>query len=322
MRFLGARLLQGISLLFVVCVASFLLLQVAPGHYFSGYEASPDVSQKTIEGLRQQSGLDVPIAQRLLQWVRSAIHGDFGNSLAYRLPVVELLRERATNTLVLTIISTTLAWLLGVPIGLLAAVHRNRILDRLFSLGTTTLISIPGLVTAFALIALAAWTGALPVGGMHSAEAHQLSWSGKIVDLGNHLLLPVITLVLMALPVITRHVRSTAVELLDATFVQAARAHGLRRRTILFRYVLRPASNSLISLFGFSIASLISGSFIVEIVMGWPGLGPLLLEAILARDLNIVLGAVILSSVFVVGANFIADMMLYVLDPRIAQVHR
>jgi peptide/nickel transport system permease protein len=129
--------------------------------------------------------------------------------------------------------------------------------------------------------------------------------------------LPVTALVLSSLPILIRHVRSSVVEVLGAPFLRAAEGHGIPRRRLLYRYALRAAANPLISLFGFSIGALLSGSLLVEVVMSWPGIGPLLLEAILSRDLYVVIGAVLLSTIFLVSGNLLADLLLYWADPRI-----
>jgi peptide/nickel transport system permease protein len=129
--------------------------------------------------------------------------------------------------------------------------------------------------------------------------------------------LPVLALVLSALPMLVRHVRAAVADVLQAPFVRAARGHGISRRTLLYRYVLRAAANPLITLFGISLGALLSGSLLVEVVMSWPGLGPLLLEAILARDVYVVIGGVLCSTVFLVVGNLFADMLVYWADPRI-----
>jgi peptide/nickel transport system permease protein len=129
--------------------------------------------------------------------------------------------------------------------------------------------------------------------------------------------LPVLALVLSALPMLVRHVRAAVADALKAPFVRAAMGHGISRRTLLYRYVLRAAAIPLITLFGFSLGALLSGSLLVEVVMSWPGLGPLLLEAILARDVYVVIGGVLCSTVFLVAGNFFADMLVYWADPRI-----
>jgi peptide/nickel transport system permease protein len=139
----------------------------------------------------------------------------------------------------------------------------------------------------------------------------------KLHDLTRHMAVPVAVLVLSTLPILVRHIRAAVAETLDAPFLRAAAAHGIPRRTLLYRYALRSAANPLISLFGYSLGTLLSGSLLVEIVMSWPGLGPLVLEAILARDLYVVIGGVLFSTMFLVGGNFVADLLLYWADPRI-----
>lgn len=150
-----------------------------------------------------------------------------------------------------------------------------------------------------------------------SLHFESLSFLGKIRDLLLHMALPIAALVLSVLPLLVRHVRAAIAEVLDAPFLLAAEGHGVPRRTLLYRYALPAGANPLISLFGFSIGTLLSGSLVVEVVMSWPGLGPFLLEAILARDLYVVIGGVLLSTLFLVGGNFVADLLLYWADPRI-----
>jgi peptide/nickel transport system permease protein len=136
-------------------------------------------------------------------------------------------------------------------------------------------------------------------------------------DVALHLALPVFILVICETAVIVRHVRASVIEVLQAPYVQAARGYGTNRTRLLFRHVLPVAANPAISLLGFSLAGLLSGSLMVEVVCGWPGLGPLILEATLARDLYLVIGGIIFSAIFMVGGNLIADLLLFVLDPRI-----
>jgi peptide/nickel transport system permease protein len=152
---------------------------------------------------------------------------------------------------------------------------------------------------------------------MTSLDFGSLPLGGKLRDLALHMTLPVTVLVFSALPLLIRHVRASVAEVLDAPFMLAARGHGIPRRTLLSHYALRAAANPLVSLFGFSIGALLSGSLLVEVVMSWPGLGPLLLESILSRDLYVVIDGVLFSTIFLVSGNLIADILLYWADPRI-----
>ena len=152
---------------------------------------------------------------------------------------------------------------------------------------------------------------------MASVDFETLSLFHKLRDLALHMILPVTALVLSSLPLLVRHVRAAVADVLNAPFLLAAVGHGIRKRTLLYRYALPAAANPLISLFGFSIGVLLSGSLLIEVVMSWPGLGPLLLEAVLARDLYVVVGGILGSTLFLVGGNLLADLLLYWADPRI-----
>jgi peptide/nickel transport system permease protein len=152
---------------------------------------------------------------------------------------------------------------------------------------------------------------------MASVDFETFSSIYKLHDLALHMILPVTALVLSALPLLVRHVRAAVADVLNAPFLLAAEGHGIPRRTLLYRYALPAAANPLISLFGFSIGTLLSGSLLIEVVMSWPGLGPILLEAILARDLYVVVGGIVFSTLFLVGGNLFADLVLYWADPRI-----
>jgi peptide/nickel transport system permease protein len=154
---------------------------------------------------------------------------------------------------------------------------------------------------------------------MTTIDFEQLSIVEKIRDVVSHMLLPVLMLVLGGIAVVLRHVRASVLEVLDAPFVRAARGLGLSRQRILFRHVLPVAANPALSLLGFSVAGLLSGSLLVEVLTGWPGLGPLILEAALSRDLFLLTGAILFSAVFLVIGNFIADLLLLASDPRIAR---
>jgi peptide/nickel transport system permease protein len=224
---------------------------------------------------------------------------------------------RARNTLLLTVIATLMTWALALPLGIWSAATLGHGPDRALSGVTAALLIIPDLVLALGLLILAVRTGWFPTGGMVSVGFEDFSPFQKVRDVSSHIALPVLALVLSALPVLVRHVRAAVAEALEAPFQRAAASHGIPSRTLLYKYALRAAASPLISLFGFSVGALLSGSLLVEVVMSWPGLGPLLLEAILARDLYVVIGSVLCSTIFLVAGNFLADVLIYRADPRI-----
>jgi len=172
------------------------------------------------------------------------------------------------------------------------------------------------LLLALGLLWLALRTHWFPAGGMVSLKSSGVD-AGNVKDLIFHLIAPVIVLVLGSLPVLLHHIRAAMVDALREPHIRAARSHGISDLRILFYHALPAAAAPLVSLFGFSLASLLSASLLIEVVMNWPGLGPLLLEAILARDVYVVIGAVMLSALFLVGGMLFADFLLFAIDPRI-----
>jgi peptide/nickel transport system permease protein len=317
MKYPLRRALRAVLLLFGVSVLCFLFTEMAPGSFFDEMRLNPQISPETISALRARYGLDQPLLVRYSRWVAAVAHGDLGFSIAYNAPVAPLLWSRALNTLLLAATALLLTWIIGVPLGVWSAAYRGRWLDRIIEAGNSLLISIPEIVIALGLLALAVRSRAVPVGGMMSIGHEELSAWGKAQDVLLHLLLPTAILALAGVAIVIRHVRASVVEVLDEPFVRAGQGLGIGRTRLLFRHVLPVAASPAISLFGFSIASLLSGSLLVEVATGWPGLGPLLLEATLARDLYLVIGGIIFSALFLLVGNFIADLLLLASDPRI-----
>jgi peptide/nickel transport system permease protein len=320
-RYLERRAIHAILLLLGASLLSFLFSSLAPGSFFDEMKLNPQISPETVAALRSQYGLDQPLPVRYVRWVKSVLRGEWGYSFAYNQPVRSLLMVRARNTLLLTTLALALAWLIAVPIGVWIASRRGRWDDQLASASTSLLLSVPELVLALGLLYLVIRTHALPVGGMVSTGFDRLGSWEQVRDLAAHLIVPVTTLVLASLPILIRHVRASMIEVLQAPFIQAARGHGISRSRLLFCYALPAAANPLISLFGLSVAGLLSGSLLVEVITGWPGLGPLLLEACFSRDIYVVIGVVMASTMFMILGSLLADVMLVVADPRVRTDH-
>jgi len=316
-RYFTVRLLHGLFLVVGVSVLTFALLQLAPGDFFAEMRLNPQMTPESVAALRHQYGLDRSVVTRYLLWINSVRKGELGFSFAYDSPVASLLWARARNTLLLTMSAMLLSWLIAVPVGVVCAAKSGGWYDRLCSSATSSLLAVPDLLVALGLLFLAVRTGWFPTGGMVSTGFNELGSWDKVRDVASHFCLPVAALVLGTVPVFERHVRAGVVEVLASPFIRAARAHGIPRRRLLALYALRGAAVPLISLFGLSITTLLSGSLLVEVVMSWPGMGPLLWEAVLARDLYVVVGAVMCSTLFLVGGNMVADVLLFAVDPRI-----
>ena len=318
MKYLGRRAIRAVLLLIGVSVLCFLFTEMAPGSFFDEMRLNPQISPETIASLRSRYGLDRPLVVRYGSWVRRAVRADFGYSIAYNMPVAPLLWARARNTLLLNTVAMTLTWLISIPLGVSAATQRrHRTLDTVFNAASSFLVSIPEVVIAVALLAIVVRWRLLPVGGMSSVDHEALSRWARVRDIASRILLPTIILTLAESAIIVRHIRASVLEVLGTPFVQAGRGLGIGRTRLLFRHVFPVAASPAISLFGFSLAGLISGSLVVEVVCGWPGLGPLILDATLSRDFYLVIGGIMLSAVFMLGGTLVADTMLLVCDPRI-----
>ena len=317
MKYLERRVVHGMLLLVSVSVLCFLFTDLAPGNFFDEMKLNPQISPDTVAALRSQYGFDRPLPVRYGRWVRSVMKGEWGYSFAYNTPVRGLIMLRARNTLLLTGCASLIAWLIAVPLGVWTANRAGRWPDRVCMSGTSFFLAVPEMVVVFGLLYFVTRTHALPAGGMMSRGFEQFGLAEKVIDLAKHLIVPVLTLVLASLPVLVRHVRASMIEVLNAPFIAAARGHGISRVRVLFRYALPAGANPLISLFGLSLAGLLSGSLLVEVITGWPGLGPLLLEASTSRDLYVVIGVVMSSTVFMIMGNFLADALLVAVDPRV-----
>ncbi|HIA28195.1 MAG TPA: ABC transporter permease [Planctomycetes bacterium] len=251
------------------------------------------------------------------RWLGNALVGDFGTSYKYKQAVFPLIAERLWNTLTLSLAALFLAWGLSIPLGVLAAVRPNSLADHSCGLIAFLGLSIPSVFFALLAVLLASWTGWFPIGDMRSLDYDKFSFFGKIVDRLHHLVLPTIVIGTGAMAGYMRQARGNMIEALGQDYVRTARAKGLSSRVVLFKHALRNAINPLVTLFGYSLAYLLSGSFLVEVVMNWPGMARLIVDAIIAKDEPVVIASVMMTSVLLVLGNLVADLMLAVVDPRV-----
>ncbi len=313
------RLIQMVPLVIGITFLSFIIIQMAPGDYLDKLKMNPQISQETLERLKQTYGLDQPILVQYFKWLINALKFDLGYSFSYHVPVIEIIKERVGNTLFLSITSAVLAWGLAVPLGIIAAVKPNTIIDKFIQLFSFTFMSIPNFFLAFLMLFVAVKTGIFPTGGATSPDYEQLSLLGKIADRLWHVSLPAFVLAVGSLAGLVRLVRSTMLESLQAEYVLFARAKGLKEKDIILRHALKNALNPFITLLGFEIASLLSGAALVEIIVNWPGMGMLMLDAVLSQDLYLVMGGLYIGAIMLIIGNLIADILLAKIDPRVRQ---
>jgi peptide/nickel transport system permease protein len=311
------RLLAAIPLLLGVSFFSFLLLHLAPGSFVDRLRLDPSIPPSTIDALVGRFGLDKPWYEQYLSWLMGAARGDLGVSLTFRRPVAELLGEAALYTLALVLAALVVSSVVGLAVGLLAMVRPGRPLDRILAGVALGAVSVPTLVLAVGGLGIAATTGLFPTGGGSIAGSLDLPWSSRASDYVHHLLLPTLLLSFSMAPLFFLQARGALLEVLPSEFVRAARSRGLTESQILVRYGLRPALVPLIAFAGASLARMLNGAFLIEVIVGWPGMGRLALDGLLARDSFLLLGVLVLGSVLILFGNLIADLLIGAADPRI-----
>jgi peptide/nickel transport system permease protein len=316
-QYLIRRLVHLIPLLLGVSLLTFLLMSLTPGDYYTTLSQNPQISPEKLAELRAKMHLDRPWYVQYFFWLKGALHGDFGYSIAYKISATELILSRLWNTFVLSLAATVLVWIVAVPLGIWAAVKKDSWVDRACSLVAFVGLSIPEVLLALLALLFAATSGWFPVGGVQSALYDLMTPTQKFWDRLHHLVLPTIVLAASSLAGIMRQMRSNLLDTLRAEYVTTARAKGLGEGWVVYKHALRNAINPLLTIFGYSLAGLLSGAFIVENIMAWPGLGRLTLEALFAKDYQLVVATVVMATGLLVAGNFVADLLLAWSDPRI-----
>jgi peptide/nickel transport system permease protein len=308
-RFVLGRAVQGILFVLIVSSSSLLLAQLAPGDYLADIGADPSI----VAAERHRLGLDRSLLVQYGSWLARAARLDFGTSLKYQRPVSALVAERAVNTVILGGCALALATAVGLMVGTLGGAGRGGLAMTIARGLSITLLSVPPLVTSFTLLLAAAMTGWLPVGGFPLTSGSTVK---SLAQNGRYLILPTLALALPLAASLERLQAAAVREALAEPALLAARARGVGPDRLLWRHALRLSLGSILSIYGIVVASALSGSFAVEVVMSWPGLGALMYEALVARDLFLVAGCAVAVSSFLAVGVFASDLALAAADPR------
>ena len=315
--FILKRLLHMIPILLGVSLLTFLLMSLTPGGYLQSLRQNPQISAETVERLIAKYHYDKPWYVQYLYWLKNVAQGDFGYSIQYKIPATELIIARLWNTFLLSLFATLVAWCIAVPLGIWAAVNKDSLVDRGCAMVAFIGLSVPEILLALLALMFAAATGWFPIGGAQSSLYALMSPMERLWTRAHHLVLPVLVLAASELAGIMRQMRSNLLDTLRADYVTAARAKGLPEGWVIYKHALRNAINPLLTIFGYSLAHLLSGAFIVENIMAWPGLGRLTIEAYTAKDSMLVVDSVVMATALLIVGNFVADVMLAWSDPRI-----
>jgi len=318
-KYVLRRLLMMIPLLLGISLLSFVIMQLAPGDPATlGIAMNTKIDPTYLEKLRQSYGLNDPLMVQYWHWLKRICTLDFGTCFGDNRPVLMVIGERLPATFLLSGLSLFLLFVLAVPLGVAAAYYQNSWLDRLVSIFTFVGYSMPSYWLALILMLLfGVELNLLPISGMMSTEADYLPWYQKIGDLLSHLLLPLFVTTFGGLASVSLYARTSMLEVIRQDYIRTARAKGLSETQVIFKHALRNALIPIATLVGLSLPGLIGGSFIIETLFAWPGMGQLGLEAVFTHDYPLLMGIGVITAFLTLTGNLLADLAYAWLDPRI-----
>jgi peptide/nickel transport system permease protein len=320
-RYIIRRLLAMVPLLLAISILSFAVMHFAPGDpvmSMTDRRGVDDLSSEELTQLRHQMGLDQPVYVQYARWLGNVVQGNFGYSLISRRPVGQMIAERLPNTLALSVIALVITLILALPLGVLCARFQNSLFDQGIAVLTFIGFSLPNFWLALmAIYIFAVGLHWLPAGGMMPLENVPQDPIGRFLAEARHYVLPVATMVILDVGGWLRYQRSSMLEALHGDYVRTARAKGLREKAVFFRHAWRNALLPVVTWLGVSLSALVNGSFMIETIFAWPGMGRLGLQAIFQRDYPLIMAVNMLSSILIVIGNLLADVTYALVDPRI-----
>lgn len=318
LRAFARTLWQALPTVLGVVVLNFLLLQLVPGDAADVIAAeSGSATAESMAQLRSHFGLDAPLLQQLASYLNHLAHFSLGTSPRYNLPVTELIGARLGNTLVLMLAALGLALTVGITLGCIMASRVGRWPDRMLSVLALLLYSTPSFwLGLMAVVLFSVHLGWLPTGGSGTIGSGVAGW-GAVVDAARHLVLPALAMSGFYIAIFSRLTRAAMLEVSRQDFVRTAEAKGLAPLAVTLRHVLRNALIPVTTVAGMHFGTLLGGAVVVETVFNWPGLGRLAFESVMARDYTVLLGILLMSSLLVILANMLVDLLHAWLDPRI-----
>ena len=313
-----------IPMLVIISVLSFVIIQLPPGDYLTTYvralerQTGNRLTDDELANLRFQYGLDKPMYQKYFKWAGNMLRGDFGRSLDWEKPVLELLLDRIPLTLYITMGTLLFSWLTAIPIGIYSATKQYSLFDYSFTFIGFIGLATPNFLIALILMYLAFSQFGMSVGGLFSPDYVLAPWNfAKFLDLLNHLWIPVIVIGTAGTALLIRVMRANLLDELKKQYVITARSKGLKENNILFKYPVRVSLNPLVSTIGWTLPVLISGETLTSIVLNIPTTGPLLLRALQVQDMFLAGSFVMVLSALTIVGSLVSDIMLVLLDPRI-----
>jgi len=315
-RYILKRVLLSIPLIFGIIVVNFSIVHLAPGDPVQMYIGEVTPSPEYVQMIRERFGLDKPLYVQLFAYIESILSGDLGYSFAFAMPVVTLIFEKVSATILLIVTAIIFACLMGVTMGAVSAIRKHSLSDNVIMFLALAAYSIPQFWLGMLLILLFSFVFPIfPTGGITSLTG--VTGINYAIDVLYHLFLPALTLSVWYLAIITRLTRSNMIDVLSQNFITLARSIGLGEKTIIFKHVLRNALLPLVTIIGANLGFMLAGATLVETVFSWPGLGRLMWESLSRRDYPVIMGLLLFSSIMVITCNIITDIVYAFIDPRI-----
>jgi peptide/nickel transport system permease protein len=322
------RFLLALVTIWAISVVSFVIIQLPPGDFVDTYITNLAASGSAVraeeaQALREQYGLDQPIWVQYAKWATRVAAGDFGMSMEWGRPVVEVIGDRLWLTIVISVAAILVTWGLALPIGIYSAVRQYSIPDYVFTLIGFVGLAVPNFLLALIIMYFGFKFFDMNIGGLFSAQYQIAPWSaGKVWDMMKHLPLPALILALAGTAQLIRIMRANLLDELRRPYVTTARARGLPEWRVILKYPVRAALNPFASTIGYLLPFVVSGSIVVSLVLSLPTVGPLLLRALIAQDMFLAGTIVLLLGILTVIGTFLSDLVLMWIDPRIrAGIH-
>ena len=310
------RIIGSIPILFIVSLISFFLIRLSPIDPLAQLKLNPAISEETIKKETERLGLNKPVIIQYTIWLKNFLSGNMGYCVD-NTRVSTKIKYRILNTLLLSVCVIFFSWIIAIPLGILGAVYYNSLFDKILTVLSSMGMAIPSFFFAILMLLFAQKTGWFPLGGLTSVDFFEMGLLDKIIDISKHLVLPVFVLTTISLSSLTRQMRANLLDVLNSEYVKFAYAKGLVKTKVILKHAVRNALNPIITLLGFEFAGLLSGAALTEYVFQYPGLGKLILEAVMQSDINLVMASLMLGSFMLIVGNILADILLKLTDKRV-----
>ncbi|UBV43941.1 ABC transporter permease [Deinococcus taeanensis] len=321
--FLLRRLVQSIPTLLLASLLIFFVIQLAPGDFLTPAKLNPNISPEALAALERNFGLDRHPVEQYFLWLRNMVLNlDLGLSFSYQQPVLDVIKPRIANSMYLVLLSTLLFYAIAIPIGVYGAVRQNSLGDKSVNVILYFLLGFPSffvaLIVIYFILKMRTATGwEIPINGMTSNGFDSMTSTQKILDIAKHILIPAIILAITDAAGLTRVIRGQMLEVMRSDYIRTARAKGVSERTAIWKHTFRNAILPIVANIGGLLPSAVAGAGFIEVVFAYPGMTPMILEAINAQDLYLIAGFTVITTVLLVIGNVLSDILLAVVDPRI-----